>query len=144
MTGTPEHNVWMNMLQRCVSPSYKLYPYYGGRGITVCDRWRTDFTAFYADMGPRPSKKHSLERLDNDGPYAVGNVVWGTRVMQMRNRRTTVFLTFNGVRRPMAEWAELVGLTYGALKCRVFRSRWTIERALTEPAHAIGSARRAP
>jgi hypothetical protein len=75
------------MIQRCVDQNGKSYPNYGGRGISVCDRWRESFTAFLADVGEKPSPGMSLDRIDNDGNYEPGNVRWATASEQNRNRR---------------------------------------------------------
>lgn len=97
MWRSNEFAIWSSMLNRCYVKSDKgSYPRYGGRGILVCERWRTDFTAFLADMGPRPSRDHSLERVDNDLGYEPGNVVWATRVEQQNNRHNNVRVTVNG------------------------------------------------
>lgn len=83
---SPENTAWQNMRARCLRPSHPRYPDYGGRGITVDPRW-DDFAAFLADVGRRPGPDYSLDRIDNDGPYAPGNVRWATRSEQQRNQR---------------------------------------------------------
>ncbi|MFJ5151393.1 hypothetical protein ACIQCF_07355 [Streptomyces sp. NPDC088353] len=85
--GSSEYRIWQGMKWRCLNPNYKPYPNYGGRGITVCDRWRDSFEAFLADVGPRPSPNHTLDRIDNDGNYEPGNVAWRTYKEQAQNKR---------------------------------------------------------
>jgi hypothetical protein len=85
--GTVEYRAWHNMKQRCLSPGHPKYRLWGGRGITVCERWRNSFAAFLADMGDRPSPHHSIDRIDDDGHYEPGNVRWATASEQRRNRR---------------------------------------------------------
>lgn len=86
MTRTPEYTAWASMWQRCGNPKAQRYPTYGGRGITVCDRWML-FGNFLADMGKRPTAGHSLDRVDNDGNYERGNCRWATRSEQQLNKR---------------------------------------------------------
>lgn len=84
---TPEYRAWCSMITRCTNQNREKWNNYGGRGISVCKRWRDSFSAFLADVGPRPSSAHSLDRINNDGDYEPGNVRWATAVQQANNRR---------------------------------------------------------
>lgn len=86
LSGSPEYNAWSGMIGRCNNPKSAGYKNYGGRGITVCKKWR-DFREFYADMGPRPSSVHSLERVDVNGNYEPSNCCWATKQLQSVNQR---------------------------------------------------------
>lgn len=86
MSESRAYKSWAHMLDRCRNPKNKKYPRYGGRGITVCDHWRTSFANFYSDMGD-PPPKYTLDRIDNDGPYTPGNCRWADAVTQNRSRR---------------------------------------------------------
>jgi hypothetical protein len=81
-----EYSIWYGMVRRCTNPRDHRFPYYGGRGIGVSARWRHDFMAFFADLGPRPSPGHSIDRLDNTRGYEPGNCRWATRSQQQRNK----------------------------------------------------------
>lgn len=131
--GTPDYSIWRGMLTRCLDPLNKDYPNYGGRGITVCERWLS-FANFTADMGPRPTREHSLDRRDNDRGYEPGNVRWATPTQQSRNRRGIAFVTLNGARRPVVEVAAEYGIPVSTLKHR-------LRRGESPEAAVAGSAR---
>lgn len=123
--------------QRCYNKKCRDYPYYGGRGIVICDRWLKDFNSFVSDMGPRPPGM-TLERRDNNGPYSPDNCIWATRKRQAINRRVALMLTHNGITRTVAEWAEITGISYSTLKARVQRLGYSAEDALTKPVKCGG------
>lgn len=85
--SSSEYQSWLHLKQRCGNHKHRAYKYYGGRGITVCDRWKNSFEAFLADMGPKPSLRHSIDRINNDGNYEPGNCRWATKVEQRQNQR---------------------------------------------------------
>jgi hypothetical protein len=117
------------MIRRCCDPRHKAYSNYGGRGITVCDRWRFSVKDFVADMGPRPSKDHSIDRLDNNRGYEPGNCVWETRSKQSRNSRSNVWLTARGKTMVISDWSKETGVPHDTLAYRI-RHGWPAERAL--------------
>lgn len=97
---------WQHMVQRCINPNDRDYPRYGAKGVKVCDRWR-DFTNFITDMGLPPSEKHSIDRIDVTGNYEPTNCRWANCKQQANNRRTTRYLTIDGITRPLSEWSEM-------------------------------------
>lgn len=132
----PERGCWHVMNARCHNPESEMYAYYGARGITVCQRWRDSFDDFLADMGPRPSLKHSLDRYPNQrGNYEPGNVRWATSKQQGRNKTDNRLLTAFGRTQCVAEWAEEIGVSSNLIKDRIDKLGWSIERALSEGVH---------
>jgi hypothetical protein len=138
---TPEHRTWRKIRQRCCNPKTVQFANYGGRGIRVCERW-AEFGNFLADMGERPSPKHSIERIDVNGHYAPENCRWATNAEQQQNRRDTVRLTYCGETHSLSEWARRRGLDVGTLWGRLRRG-WPLEAMLGTPA-SIGSRFRLP
>ena len=120
---------WQNMNQRWTKPLNTKYADYGGRGITVCDRWST-FENFLADMGERP-RGLSIERMNNDGNYEPSNCKWATQQEQTRNTRRNRWITLNGERLRFSEWAQRLGITYTSLYRRL--KLWPLDKALTQP-----------
>jgi len=139
--GKPsEHTIWAKMIQRCTNENDPSYHKYGGRGIRVCDRWRWSFGDFYADMGPRPTPQHSIERINNNGNYKPSNCRWATKKEQARNRRSSRLITVGGVRMTLAEAAEKHGLTIRQLWSRL-KLGWSLDRALSAPLKVMGHRR---
>jgi len=125
------YRVWRKMLERCCSPSCYNFDDYGGRGITVCPEWLF-FENFYRDMGDRPSRGHSLDRIDNNGNYCKENCRWATKKEQANNRRSSRMLTHNHETKTLTQWAESSGIGAGTIAHRI-KSGWPVERALTQP-----------
>lgn len=108
LSKTSEHSIWHAMRKRCLDKNHPTYQRYGAKGITVCDRWKDSFENFYADMGQRPSKRHSLDRIDNKGHYTPENCRWATPEMQGRNRSNNKIVTIDGVSFTVKDWCRLM------------------------------------
>lgn len=130
-TGIPEHVVWKGMRARCNNENHAAYKNYGGRGIKVCKRWNK-FSNFLADMGKRPSSKHTIERTDNNKNYEPSNCEWVTRKVNCDNRRDTVVLTFKGRIQSLTKWAEEYNIKNTTVHNRL-KLGWTIKAALSTP-----------
>ncbi len=132
MTKTPTFRSWQLISQRCYNEKDEHYPDYGGRGISVCLRWRDSFENFLADMGERPSIKHTIDRINNNGNYEPGNCRWATKKEQGRNRRNNTILTMNGVSKCLADWADDFHIEGRVITYRMKRG-WPIEKAIKTP-----------
>ena len=122
-----EYFAWRSMRNRCTSSTNPFYDKYGGRGIKICERW-SDYNNFLFDMGRKPTKLHSLERIDNDGDYTPENCKWATKSEQTRNRRITIKIKHDGKEMLIQEWAKELGFPYSTLYMRL-RNGWSIDRA---------------
>lgn len=127
----PLMGVYNTMMQRCYNPNVKSYSNYGGRGITVYEPWHS-FENFFNDMSNGYAVGLMLEREDNDGEYGPSNCRWATKNEQARNKRTSVFLEYNGERLTMADWAAKIGLSKKTLWARL-NAGWPISEALSSP-----------
>ncbi len=119
MTLTMEYRIWQNIKRRCFNKTDPDYPSYGARGITMCDEWKESFEAFYHDMGPRPSKNHSVDRKDNDKGYCKDNCRWATYVEQNNNKRNSVFYEINGVWKTLTRWCREKDIEYTTVRYRL-------------------------
>jgi len=129
------HKAWSDRKQRCFNPNSPDYPDYGGRGITMCERWLI-FENFLedvlAEIGESPSSRHTLDRVNNNGNYEPGNIKWSTPQEQARNRRSSKIITFRDTTLTLAAWAERIGVDQDTLGWRLLHG-WSTERALTTP-----------
>jgi hypothetical protein len=114
----PLYCLYRMMIYRCENPKSKSYKNYGGRGIRVCVRWKRSFPAFMRNVGKRPSRRHTLERRNNDGHYSPGNVYWLLKSKQGHNTRQSVVIEYRGVRRTMKQWSKRLGIHYDAIRNR--------------------------
>src|SRR5258708_4680871 len=132
----PEYAIWNMMIQRCTNPKNKSYGRYGARGIKVCKRW-LKFKNFFADMGPKPSKEHTVERIDNDGDYTPVNCAWAKMRRQSNNRRNNRKIKFRGRKMTLRQIMEETNcqINFNTMRARVFGAGRSIEDALSRPLH---------
>lgn len=128
---TKEYDCWVSMKSRVLNPKNKRFMSYGGRGIHICERWLESFENFFADMGAKPSAKHTIHRVDNNGNYEPKNCIWATKE-QWWARSDSRMLEFRGQTKCVAEWAEVLSTSARNIYNRL-KLGWTTERALTQP-----------
>lgn len=133
LSKIPEYRLWFNMKSRCYNENTPYYHAWGGRGIKVYDEWRESFEAFFRYVGSRPTPRHSLDRIDNDGNYEPGNVRWAVRKIQCRNVRSNHIVNLDGRRITLAEAVEDAPVPYNTVLYRLKRG-WSIDTAITLPA----------
>ncbi len=128
-----EFCILRQMIRRCTNPKSHAYASYGGRGIRVCKRWMQSFDNFISDMGPRPSRKHSIERVDNNGNYNPKNCRWALSLEQQQNTRYNKNITYEGRTMCIAAWARELGMNVRTLTARLRHKKWSVKAAFENP-----------
>lgn len=137
LTKTKTYRTWYSMKQRCFNINDTRYSDYGGRGITVCDRWKESFENFLEDMGKCPSRQHSIDRIDNDKGYYPENCRWATLKEQSRNKRVNRLIEYKGKTQCLTAWAEELNIKRETLSRRLNQLKWSVEKAFTTPIRTI-------
>lgn len=134
MSDTPEYRIWAAIKTRCYNPNHSKYERYGGRGIGMAEHWRTDFAAFYRDVGQRPSPKHSIDRWPNsDGNYEPGNVRWSLQSDQMNNVARNRVVTYRGQRMTITQAARVADVVHPNVANSRMRNGWSVAAAVETP-----------
>ena len=135
-TISREYNIWSGIKSRCLNPSALYFHRYGGRGISICSRWRESFSSFLEDMGRAPSDQHSIDRINNDGNYDPSNCRWATRKQQGRNTRKNRIVAINGKDMVFSEACEVYGIHWATAISRI-KSGWSPEKAFMTPPNQL-------
>ena len=132
-SGTEEYNVWRYIRQICYNKKHSVYDKYGGLNVTVCDKWKDSFEAFYKDVGPKPSKDHVFTRNENSGNYEPGNCGWVLRVVNANNNDVRkAFYEYNGEQMTLPQISKKVGIKYSALYYKVVSCGLSVNEALSK------------
>lgn len=129
-TGTTIYIAWKAIKRRCHNANNDKYKDYGGRGITVCDKWLT-FNGFYEDMGDQP-EGHTIDRIDVNGNYCKENCRWATREQQDNNKRNSVKITYNNKTQTVTQWSKELGVTKDYLRGRLIRSNYSVNEVINK------------
>lgn len=144
-TFCPEYMSWASMKSRCYNPKYTDFKNWGGRGIRVCSSWKNSYQAFVNDMGRKPTKRHTIDRIKNNLHYSCGkcreckrrnwkmNCRWATQSEQTRNTRRTRLFNYKGKSLVLADWSKETGISRLTLSSRLLRFGWTCKKAFTTP-----------
>lgn len=139
LSRTPEYRTWAWMKQRCYNVKASGYPYYGGRGIRICDEWLSDPEAFINYVGVKPTPRHTIDRYpNNDGHYEPGNVRWATRKEQMNNARHNILVELDGEIHNVSEWCGLLHIDRGTVLSRITTYGWAAKDAILMPVGSKG------
>jgi hypothetical protein len=133
LSKTVEYKTWQNMITRCTNPNSNVYKNYGLKGIKVCDRWLHSFENFIADMGNKPTTKHSIDRINSKGNYEPSNCRWATRKEQDGNKTNSFLIEYNGQVRCLRDWSEYLNIKYVTLMARIKVYKWSLDKAFSEP-----------
>jgi hypothetical protein len=126
----PEYGIWRGIKTRCLKINNIAYKDYGGRGIKICDRWKDSFKNFWEDMGERPSKYHSIDRIDNNKDYEPSNCKWSTPLEQGRNKRNVRLITFKNQTKCLTEWIEFLNLDEKIVAKNLYTKKMNVLSAL--------------
>lgn len=132
LSKTVEYRIWFGIIDRCRRVANSAYARYGGRGISVCQEWEDSFEQFLADMGKRPGRRYSIDRIDNALGYSPDNCRWATDKEQANNTRRNHIIEYQGERLNLLQWSERTGIGYSTLRTRANRG-WPAEKILTRP-----------
>lgn len=137
LSKTREYSIWLAMMQRCNNANHKDYKHYGGRGLKVSPEL-TSFPVFYEHLGQAPDG-HTLDRIDVNKGYELGNVRWASRKVQSRNKRNNRALTYGDKSMCVADWVDETGLSSSLIINRIEYLGWSVEKALSTPPQKRGS-----
>lgn len=131
-TGTREHRIWKAIKTRCTNPNQPAFKYYGARGITMHEKYANSFLAFLNDVGPCPSEKHSIDRIDNEKGYEPGNLRWATTKEQANNKRDNKIYTYKGITLNLSKWGDIAEVDAANIAARLKRG-WDFGKAISTP-----------
>lgn len=131
MSRTTEYNSWILMKDRCLNKKNKTYNYYGGKHIRVCFQWLHSFETFYKDLGDKPSKECTIERINSNFNYTPWNCKWATKKEQSRNLKSNTNLTYKGKTQCLAAWSEELNISSSTLSARLNKLSWSVEKTLS-------------
>lgn len=132
MSKTRQYRCYMSMMKRCFDTKNERYKDYGGRGVTVCDKWNRGFEFFWEDMRKSYNNNLTLDRINVNGNYSKENCRWSTPKQQSNNTRNNIKITYNGETKTISEWAEILNIKTNTLRCR-YKRGWNIERLMEQP-----------
>lgn len=135
LTKLRTYQVWSGIKQRCLNKENLNYFRYGGKGIGICSEWQNSFETFLKDMGEKPAKGYSIDRIDNQKGYFKENCRWATCKQQQQNISTNIMITFGGATRALSYWCDMFQIDHGTVLSRVLRNKkkYSYQEALTTP-----------